>query len=238
MNFVLIPLSVGTPDTLKSQMHIVRRSYQSHLISRDLTPLFITTLFTKEMINAAYLLSNGMLLMGGIDINPKTYNQKLHNKTERISTKLDELEITLAKKAFSDSKPILGICRGSQILNVALGGTLYKHLLDVYGVDHSVETYEELGKNKTKINILPNTNLLDIAKTKTAAVLCGHHQSVNNLGRGLRVCAQDKNGVVEAIEGVKPAQFAIGIQAHIEMQHTKFTHSVFNEFAKYVKAFA
>lgn len=234
MNFVLVPLSVGTPDRLKGQMHMVRRLYLAHLILRNLTPLFVSTLFSQKQINMLYTLSNGVLFMGGVDVDPRNYKQRKHAKTELVRHGLDKLEISLAQKAFNDGKPILGVCRGCQIINVSLGGTLHQHVPDTYGVDHSVETYDDLGKVKTTIHIFPHTNLFDIAGTKKETILCGHHQSVDKLGLGLRVCAQDKNGVVEAIEGIKPDQFALGVQAHIEMQDTLFATKIFDAFAEEV----
>ena len=234
MRHVIIPLSIGTPDKHESQMHIVRRSYQSQLIARGITPLFITTLFTLEMIEWVYSHSNGILLMGGVDINPEHYHEQKHEETTCVEHMLDDLEIALAQKALNDGKPILGICRGCQILNIARGGSLHQHVPEVYGVDHSVENYEHLGERSTEISILENTHLYTITGESSATVLCGHHQSVNNLGSGLRVSAQDPHGVIEAIETTDSNTFALGIQAHIEMQHTSFSRAIFDAFAQYV----
>ncbi|NCT55684.1 gamma-glutamyl-gamma-aminobutyrate hydrolase family protein [bacterium] len=231
MKFVLIPISVGVPDIITSQMHIIRRTYFTKLTNNGLTPLLVSTLHSKEEIDYFYRLASGLLLMGGTDINPKLYGQKQHRKTKVIKQSLGILEFKLAKRAVKDKKPILGICRGCQMINVALGGTLIQHVPDKYNENHEVENYEHLGEVKTKVTVIKNSRLCNLTTLSKTVVNCGHHQSVDKLGTGLRVSALSQEGVVEAIEGAGES-FVMGIQSHIETQNSKFSNNIFKAFAK------
>ncbi|NCS31891.1 gamma-glutamyl-gamma-aminobutyrate hydrolase family protein [bacterium] len=231
MNYVLIPLSIGIPEPLISQMHIVRRSYQQKLIPRNLTPLFISTLFTKEMIDDAYEKASGILLMGGLDINPTLYGQPRDAETKVVNDELDALEFSIAKRAINDKKSLLGICRGMQMINVACGGTLVQHVPSICAVSHDCGGYDTLGDVVTDISMGPDTKLSKITNMTETKVNCGHHQSVDELGKGLRVCAQDKNGIVEAIESTNPRHFMVGLQGHIETQESIFSDKIFDVFA-------
>jgi len=233
MKFVLIPLSVGVPDTINSQMHIIRRTYFTKLNTNGLTPILVSTLHTKEEIEYFYKMSQGLLIMGGTDINPICYGQKVNKNTLTVDHSLDRLEISLAKKAIKDKKPILGICRGCQIINVSQKGSLIQHVPEKYSKNHAVETYEQLGNVKTKITINKNSKLFKITNTSSTIVNCGHHQSVGNVGTNLLVSAISSDDVVEAIEGVGEP-FVMGIQSHIETQDTQFSSRIFKAFAKAV----
>lgn len=233
MKFVLVPLSVNTPDSSSSQMHIIRRTYLRKLIENGLTPILVSTLFTTEQVSYYYKMCSGVLIMGGTDINPTHYGQQKVKNTVLVDHSLDNLEIKLVKRAFKDKKSILGICRGCQIINVALGGTLVQHIPDKYNVNHAVEKYEDLGNIKTKIKIDTKSKLYQITNLATAIVNCGHHQSIDKLGRGLVVSAIDSVGVVEAIES-SGKNFILGIQSHPETQNNNFSSRIFRAFSKSV----
>jgi putative glutamine amidotransferase len=159
---------------------------------------------------------DGLVLTGGRDVDPATYGQVAHPITDQPAGDRDAFEFALVRGALTRGLPVLGICRGAQVLNVALGGTLHQHLPDVVG-----HTGHQLG------NAVFNTSLIRTeAGTRVAALVgestdaqCYHHQAIADLGRDLIVSARDGEGVIEAIE-LDPAlgseRFVVAVQWHPE----------------------
>lgn len=230
MKKVLVPLSVYESDNLFYQSNIARKTYVERLVSLNVLPVFVSLSFTPKMINSIVASCNGLLLMGGADINPKLYNQRKHNKTKLIDSVQDAFESQILKKFLKSKKPVLGICRGCQLINVTLGGTLVQDIPEKYGCVHSPSEYKELGSIKTNINIEDNTLLSRVTKLRRAIVNCGHHQSIDVLGKDLIASATDSVGIVEAIELYDSSHFCIGIQSHIETQNTVFSNSIFQSY--------
>ncbi|HLX44389.1 MAG TPA: gamma-glutamyl-gamma-aminobutyrate hydrolase family protein [Bryobacteraceae bacterium] len=173
--------------------------------------------------------SSGLMLMGGDDVNPARYGESRHPETEDPDDRRDELECALIAEALERDLPILAICRGMQILNVALGGTLLQHL----------ENHRHKTKDKSVsahcIEIVPGTTLAAIAGADLKApVNSRHHQAVARLGQGLIVSAKDpRDGVIEAIE--RPdKRFVVGVQWHPENQvaeRESIARKLFDAFA-------
>lgn len=231
MLYVLVPLSVGEPASNSYQFHGIRRSYLSKLTKNNLTPLLVSTLNKDSEIDELYKMSSSVLLMGGTDIKPINYGEKKQKETKLIDHALDSLELKILSKVFEDKKPVLGICRGCQMINVLRGGTLNQHLSDKYNCNHEVANYTHLGEIKTKINIEKNSKLYKITGQNKALVNCGHHQCVEIVGQGLKVSSTDKHGVPESVETIDPSHFCMGIQAHIETQSSVFANSIFKELS-------
>ena len=157
---------------------------------------------------------DGVILSGGGDINPRLYGAERHRSTERVRDRRDAFEITLALAALEREIPILGICRGLQVLNVALGGSLHQDLPE-RGVTH-----RDPGREYTQthpVGIVPGTKLHAIFKSKRARFSTDHHQSIDRLGQGLLVSARSRDGVIEALE--RPGHnFVLALQSHPEHQ--------------------
>jgi putative glutamine amidotransferase len=153
---------------------------------------------------------DGLVIGGGDDIGAELYGGQVAPNV-RFDPDRDAFEISLLKKAFRTSLPILGVCRGAQIVNVALGGTLHG---DIYTV------FAEAKRLRT---VLPRKNVwIDLESRLGQILLCNpcrvnalHHQAVDRVGRGLRVVGRDESGIVQAIEGMD-ARFLIGVQWHPE----------------------
>ncbi|MFD1343353.1 gamma-glutamyl-gamma-aminobutyrate hydrolase family protein [Litorisediminicola beolgyonensis] len=153
---------------------------------------------------------HGVVIGGGDDIAPTLYGGELRMGI-RIDHDRDQLEQDVIRAAFDRELPILGICRGAQMLNVTLGGTLHQEAYKVFEDSIYVRT------------ILPRKHVTLDEDTLLARVTCRsslkvnalHHQAVNDLGRGLRVAARDQGGMVQAIERVRDP-FALGVQWHPE----------------------
>lgn len=153
---------------------------------------------------------DGIIIGGGDDISPTLWGGQLV-QAARLDPERDALERCLVEAAFQAGKPVMGICRGSQMLNVALGGTLHQ---DAYAVYAGSRKYRTILPRKT-LRIETGTRLAHLAGTSPMRVNALHSQAVDALGRGLRVAARDGGGMVQAIERMRDP-FAIGIQWHPE----------------------
>jgi len=171
----------------------------------------------NEAIDAYLDSIDALILAGGGDIDPACHTDREHPTVYMLTPRRDRFELALAKRAIERcDRPILGICRGMQILNVARGGDLELHLPDVYGescahrlpprtpVEHSVER-------------LPGTLLDEIFDDLSFPVCSWHHQAVDRLGHDLEPAARAPDGVLEAFV-LREHRFAIGVQWHPEMQ--------------------
>lgn len=159
---------------------------------------------------------SGLILSGGADVDPALYGQERHEKLGRVIPERDAFELALAREALRRGLPILAICRGQQVLNVATGGTLVQDIpsqIPGSKVDHDPDT--ERWATVHQVTIRPGTRLREILGTETVAVNSFHHQAVDAPGTGVVVSATAEDGVVEGIE--LPGQpFAVGVQWHPE----------------------
>lgn len=153
---------------------------------------------------------DGIVIGGGDDISPDLYGGRLISSS-RLDADRDAMEQTLVAAAMDQGKPVLGICRGSQMLNVALGGRLDQ---DAYGTYKASERFWTILPRKT-VEVVPNTRLGDYSGTEPMKVNALHSQAVSTLGRGLRVAARDTGGMIQAIERTEEP-FALGVQWHPE----------------------
>jgi len=161
----------------------------------------------------------GLLLTGGGDVNPARYGETAAPETQPPDDERDAAESTLIDEALDRDVPLLAICRGMQILNVKLGGTLVQHLPTVE--HHVKKTPEDKGRPAHEVSVEPGTLLARVAERKTLEVNSRHHQAVAKLGNGLRVCARDsEDGVVEAVE-FPGKRFVLAVQWHPENQAPK-----------------
>ena len=151
---------------------------------------------------------DGVCLSGGPDLDPEAYGaRERHAELGPTEPSLDTFELALARAALERGMPLLGICRGSQALNVACGGTLHQHLPG--------HRQSEPGPTTThEVEVLAGTRLAGLIGPGSYAVNSFHHQAVDEIGQGLRVAALAADGMVEAVEG--GAGFAIGVQWHAE----------------------
>jgi putative glutamine amidotransferase len=159
---------------------------------------------------------DGLLLTGGADVDPTLYGEPVHETVKRVIPERDAFEIALCREALRGDHPLLAICRGHQVLNVASGGTLIQDIpSQVSGAfDHDPD--RERWETAHEVRILPRTRLREILGTETIAVNSFHHQAVRELGQGLVVSATSTaDGVIEGIE-VPGRRLAVGVQWHPE----------------------
>jgi putative glutamine amidotransferase len=157
---------------------------------------------------------DGLVLSGGGDIDPARYGADRDPATDPANPARDDAEIELAQRAIAAGLPLLAICRGLQVVNVALGGTLHQHLPALVGHDgHSPEAH---GYGSHKVSVAAGSQLAGILGRTDAAVPTHHHQAVGRLGDGLVPTAWTDDATVEAVELDKPESFMIAVQWHPE----------------------
>ena len=158
---------------------------------------------------------NGLLLTGGGDIHPDFFNQKKHKETYNICQVRDELEIPLCREKIEANIPVFGICRGIQVMSVAMGGSLYQDVPSQFidPLTHPAKGNKE--DSKHEIEIEHGSRLIKIVGKSTDEVNSAHHQAVDEIGEGFVVTARSEDGVIEAMENPSK-KFVLGVQYHPE----------------------
>jgi len=158
---------------------------------------------------------DGLVLSGGGDISPTRYSGRHHEKVYGVCDERDHFELELAAAALArPDRPLLCICRGMQVLNVALGGTLHVHLPDLGGLDHR---HPEFAPIRHPASVTPDSRLATILGAPEIEVCSFHHQALHQVGRELRPVAWAADGIIEAVEH-ETHPFCLGVQWHPEMQ--------------------
>jgi putative glutamine amidotransferase len=155
---------------------------------------------------------DGLVLTGGRDVDPASYGQQAHPTTDEPAGDRDAWEFGLLDGAMKRGMPVLGICRGAQVINVALGGTLHQHLPDVLG--HTRHQQGNAVFTTSSVRTVPGTRVAALVGS-TSDAQCYHHQAIDKPGDGLLVSAQDGDGVIEAIE-MPGENFLLAVQWHPE----------------------
>jgi putative glutamine amidotransferase len=170
---------------------------------------------TPEAVGRVLDSVDALVLSGGADVDPALYGQDPHEHTSEPRTDRDAWELALIRGAIDRDLPFLAICRGAQLLNVALGGTLHQHLPDVVGT----ERYQPGGGvfGAVDVTVSGPSLLADVLGGEAAGltVQCYHHQALDRVAHGLAVTAVCGDGVVEAVE-MPAARFGVGVQWHPE----------------------
>ena len=154
---------------------------------------------------------HGLILTGGKDVDPAAYGHDPHPATEQPARDRDAWEFALVKEALRRRIPVLGICRGPQVINVALGGTLHQHLPEVIG--HTGHRVADAVFAHSTADIVEGSRLAGLLG-ESVSTRCYHHQAIDRLGQGL-VASASTDGVIEAIE-MAGGDFVVGVQWHPE----------------------
>lgn len=156
---------------------------------------------------------DGVLLSGGGDYDPATYGCEREAECGESCAERDLFELELTRQAVLAGVPVLGICRGAQTINVAMGGTLYQHIPSVTGVIHQ---QKEGCVYWHDVDILPGTQMHSLLGRERLAVNSYHHQAAFRLGRTLRAGAMSRDGLIESIESMPGESWLFGLQWHPE----------------------
>lgn len=223
-----------------SKYNCLNCNYINAIVEAGGTPVMIPLVGEEESLLKYMNIIDGILFTGGVDVSPLYYGENPIKDIGAIEQDRDAYEMFLFKEAYDVNMPIMGICRGIQLINVALGGSLYQ--------DINSQIESSLGHNPKEspmnqvhhmIRIEKNSKLYDIFENETIAVNSFHHQSIKDLGKGLKVTAHSYDGIIEAVESME-RDFVLGVQWHPEALVPKHETSkkLFNEFVKQCGKFA
>ena len=173
---------------------------------------------------------DGLIFSGGSDLDPELYGQDPHPETSGVVEERDKAELALLEAALARDMPVLAICRGSQVLNVARGGDLVQHLPDVVGDAKHKHTPGAFADHD--VTVEPGTRLAGLLGDH-APVKSHHHQGFGRIGDGLRVAAQAEDGAIEAVEAID-GRFAFGVLWHPEAgEDMKLFEALVGEAVRY-----
>ena len=167
---------------------------------------------SEEAIDETLDALDGVVFSGGADLDPQLYGQEAHPETKGVVAERDRGELALLQAALARDMPVLAVCRGVQVLNVALGGDLVQHLPEVVGHENHKHTPGEYADHD--VTVEPDTRLSSLIGDR-APVKSHHHQGLGRLGEGLRESARAEDGTPEALEDPS-RRFALGVLWHPE----------------------
>ncbi len=179
-------------------------------------PILIPLKLSEETLRALFARLDGLLLAGGVDIHPKQFGEDVLPACGEIDAARDETELDLARWALAGEKPVFGICRGIQLLNVAAGGSLYQDLAAqrVTNVKHDYPV-RQAQLLAHPVELEPGSRVAQALGVARLEVNSLHHQAVKEVAPGLRVAGRSPDGIVEALEGTDH-RFVVGVQFHPE----------------------
>jgi putative glutamine amidotransferase len=232
---------IGVPtidDNDKAGVHSPRfsnnQTYVKAVEAAGGIPILIPQLEDVEMLRRIYEMLDGILLSGGVDIHPKYYGQEPHPAIDPADVGMDRVETTILPWALEDDMPILGICRGEQVLNVVMGGTLIQDIYTQYptNIDHR-ESFKRKIRDYLAHDIVidPDSRLRNLAGEDRIWVNTSHHQAVDKLAPGLVATAWAPDGIIEAIES-QDRHYVMAVQCHPEVMYRKhaWSYKIFTSF--------
>ncbi|MEK6751984.1 MAG: gamma-glutamyl-gamma-aminobutyrate hydrolase family protein [Chloroflexota bacterium] len=194
----------------------LQHSYINAIVQAGGLPILIPEILPEEDFLDLYSRLKGILFSGGGDISLKHFNGSDHPRIGEVDDERDTTEITLMRTAVDEGKPILGICRGAQVMNVALGGTLYTHIYDQLkgALDHAYPG--DLRRAIVHpVNVDETTRSAEIFGETLLNVNSLHHQGLKDIAPGLKIAGRAPDGLVEVIE-IPDHPYAVAVQWHPE----------------------
>lgn len=207
--------------------------YMDGIIEAGGIPIMLPLVSDRSIIEQIGEKCDGFLLTGGHDVSPEIYGEKKKEQCGACCKKRDEMERIIIGYALNADKPMLGVCRGIQLLNAVLGGTLYQDIpseFDTKLIHHQKPPYDVPVHD---VLISDNSPLYTLLGKKRLSVNSYHHQAVKDLADGLDVMAKADDGLVEAVY-MPSKRFVWGVQWHPEFSYKKEISSrrIFEEFVK------
>jgi len=226
---ILIPLALA--DTPKESPRMFARTAYTTAIERaGGIPLFLARPDMEDIMELVELM-DGLLLMGGVDPHPSLYGEKILPVCGDVDAGRDTLELALLNHAVEMNIPVLGLCRGLQVMNIHFGGTLYQDIPSQFPsiIKHESHATTERKRIMHSVEILPDTILTNVLRVKHLDVNSIHHQGIKTLGNGLRASAKSPDGLIEGIEHTLHP-FCVGTQWHPEEFDDTPSRSLFGAF--------
>lgn len=213
-------------------------TYIDAIINAGGVPIVLPITGDETIWRDFYEHCDGFLFAGGNDIDPKRYGQKKSRKTKAVSAFRDAQEFGLMGHVLAGDKPVLAICRGMQLLNIACGGTLFQHIPEQLpeAEDHEKSTSEKDTRHLAHtLQLKLGTKLAGYVGTGPLSTNTHHHQAVDKVGEGLVETAWAADGIIEGIE-LPGERFVIGVQSHPESLESDAEPRWAKLFAAFVKA--
>lgn len=211
----------------------LQQSYVRAVMQAGGVPVLIPSLIAEDGWDAVYSRLDGILFSGGGDIALEHFAGDPHPRIDDVEPERDSVELKMVRAAVTDHKPFLGICRGCQVVNVALGGTLYTHIPDQVpnALDHAYP-----GNMRTvlvhEVKIEEGTRVAEIYGEPIIKVNSLHHQGLKDVAPKLRVSGHAPDGLVEAIE-LPDHPFGVAVQWHPEwLRDQESTRNLFRKFVE------
>ncbi len=228
-----LPLIGLTTYALNSRGYFeLPAGYLESMFRAGAAPILLAPVDNGTLATAWLERLDGLVLTGGDDLDPKLYGGNAHPAVDGVDPARDSSEIKLTQYALDRGIPMLAICRGLQVLNVVLGGTLHEHLPDAIGerVAHRAPDREA---TRHPCSIEPESRIRGILGVAVTDTVSWHHQGIKTLAPGLRPAAYASDGLIEAVE-LPDHPWCIGVQWHPEMSAAEdpVQQRLFDEFAK------
>lgn len=234
-----------TPETKKQdhgtfRLHTLNEAYSKAVLTAGGMPVMLPTV--NDDIDSLLDRLDGVIITGGGDIDPAKFGQDKHETTDEIDAERDAFELALVKAAQTRDMPVFGICRGLQILNVSMGGTL------VQDVDSLVPDAAQHRQQKESLHheerpqsaqLAPGDHpLREIVDTDTLEINTFHHQGIDELATGLRALATTDDGVIEAVHA-PDMTFGLAVQWHPELLHHRYDEhaAIFRAFVQAARTY-
>ena len=192
---VIIGILTEVDDELTTK---VRGSYINAIEKSGGVPVVLPYVKDERTIEDFADICDGFLFTGGVDVDPSRYGEEAKPTCEKPQLFRDELEFCALRVILRKAKPILAICRGAQLINAALGGTLYQDIPSECPSHVLHRQTEPDNAPSHDVRVLPSTPLSEIIKSERMAANSFHHQAIKTLGEGLRAMATAEDGIIEA----------------------------------------
>ncbi len=216
MNAPLIGVTISVTVDKSPERAYVNAAYLVALQEAGGIPVLLPPSLAADARAALWERLAGIILTGGGDIDPKRFGEAEHPAVADVSAARDALELDLVERALGAGVPLLAFCRGIQVLNVALGGSLYQDIPSEPGSPIAHAQAEPRHQPTHPVKVEERTKLAGVLGTLDLEVNSFHHQSIRRLGRGLRVVASSPDGIVEGVELGGGDGFVLGVQWHPE----------------------
>jgi putative glutamine amidotransferase len=229
-----IPCQADYREGSGRPIYCINRAYSQALEHAGGVPVLIPMINDLATLHALLERLDGILFSGGADIQPVHYDEDPHPLLGTVDQQLDELELTIARWALQENMPILGICRGMQLINVALGGTLYQDV-DALASPTIKHNKREMPRNTIihSIQIEEGSKWEKIFGAREIWVNSLHHQAVKEPGRGVLISGRAEDGIAELLE-VPEKHFVAAAQGHPEeiYMHEPIWANLFSAFVE------
>ncbi len=195
-----------------------RQGYIDAVVQAGGFPVVLPPVADMRALRGMFERVDGLILTGGVDVAPELYGEERHPRLGAVHPERDTAEVPLARWAVAEHKPLLGICRGIQLLNVALGGTLYQDLETQRPgpIDHEISAKHECWEGLDHgLTLAEDSRLAELLGESELQVNSLHHQALKDVAPGLRVVGHAPDGVIEAVEGTDGG-FVLAVQCHPE----------------------